>query len=98
MATETITNGLKEKAAAANPRRKEGKVAKAIESETSRLPSDAFVWAGGVAMAASLTLKFLRKDHIALFIGQWAAPLLIFGVYNKIVKVKGHDKHDEDPD
>lgn len=97
MATETM-NGLKEKAATVNPRRREGKVAKAIESQTTRLPSDAFLWAGGVAMAASLTLKLLRKDHVALFIGQWAAPLLIFGVYNKIVKVKGHDQDDEDPD
>jgi len=97
MDTETISNGLKT-AKAANPRRKEGKIAKAIESETSRLPSDAFLWAAGGIMATSLTLKLLKINHLALFIGQWAAPLLLFGVYNKIVKTQGHDKEDSDPD
>ena len=29
---------------------------------------------------------------MALFVGQWAAPFLLFGVYNKIVKVEGSDK------
>ncbi|HMJ71420.1 MAG TPA: hypothetical protein VK508_21135 [Cyclobacteriaceae bacterium] len=97
METETIKNGLKSKASAVNPQRKEGPVAKAIESQTSRLPSDFFLWSGVGVMAASLTLKLLKKDHVALFVGQWAAPLLLFGVYNKIVKVQGHDQEDEDP-
>jgi hypothetical protein len=43
------------------------------------------------AMAASLALKLLGKNHTALFIGQWAAPFLLLGIYNKIVKVEGHD-------
>jgi hypothetical protein len=43
-------------------------------------------------MAASLTLKAFKKDHLALFVGQWAAPFLLLGIYNKIVKVEGHDK------
>jgi len=33
----------------------------------------------------------LKKDDIALFIGQWAAPFLLLGIYNKIVKTSGHD-------
>lgn len=98
MATETITNGLKETAAAVNPRRKEGRVAKAIESQTSRVPSDFFLWTAAGIMATSLTLKLLKKDHVALFLGQWAAPLLLFGVYNKIVKVHGHDRDEREPD
>jgi hypothetical protein len=98
MDTETISNGLKTAAKSANPRRKEGKVAKAIESQTSRLPSDAFLWAAGGIMATSLTLKLMKVNHLALFIGQWAAPLLLFGVYNKIVKLRGHDQEDSDPD
>jgi hypothetical protein len=32
-----------------------------------------------------------RKDE-SLFVGQWAAPLLLFGVYNKLVKVAGSDR------
>lgn len=72
--------------------RKEGRVAKAIETQTSKLPSDTFLWASLGAMATSLTLKLAKQDHLALFVGQWAAPFLLLGLYNKIVKVEGHDK------
>jgi hypothetical protein len=98
METQTLKNGLKDKVSAVNPERKEGPVAKMIESQTSRLPSDFFLWTGAAAMATSLTLKLLKKDHVALFVGQWAAPLLLFGIYNKIVKTHGHDQHDQEPD
>ena len=69
----------------------EGPVAKAIENQTSKLPSDVFLWAALGSMAASATLKYLRKDKSALFVGQWAAPFLLLGIYNKIVKTEGHD-------
>jgi hypothetical protein len=42
-------------------------------------------------MATSLVLKILGKDHWALFVGQWPAPLLIMGSYNKMVKQHGSD-------
>jgi hypothetical protein len=32
------------------------------------------------------------KKEESLFIGQWAAPFLLFGVYNKLVKVGGSDR------
>jgi hypothetical protein len=70
---------------------KEGKLAKAIESETAKIPSDLFLWTSVSVMATSLALKVAGKDHIALFIGQWAAPFLLLGIYNKIVKTEGHD-------
>jgi len=43
-------------------------------------------------MAISLTLQLAGSKHRSLFIGQWAAPFLLFGVYNKVVKLEGHDK------
>jgi hypothetical protein len=73
---------------------KEGKVAREIETQTSKIPSDMFLWSSVGIMAASLTLKLLKKDHIALFIGQWAAPILLMGLYNKVVKTTGHDMTD----
>lgn len=97
MNTETIANDFKTKVAKVNPGRKEGPVAKAIETQTSKLPSDLFLWAAAGVMATSFTLKLLKKDHLALFIGQWTAPLLLFGVYNKIVKLEGHDQEDPQP-
>jgi len=70
----------------------EGKVAKTIEQQTAKLPSDIFLWGSIASMATSLTMKCLKKDHLALFVGQWAAPFLLLGIYNKIVKTEGSDK------
>ena len=75
-----------------NPEKKEGPVARAIEEQTAKLPSDLFLWAALAAMAASLTLKVMGQKHTSLFVGQWPAPFLLMGLYNKIVKVEGHDR------
>ena len=71
--------------------KKEGKVAKEIEDYTAEIPSDVYLWTAFGAMGVSLTLKLLQKNNLALFVGQWAAPFLVMGVYNKIVKVEGSD-------
>ena len=75
----------------------EGKVAKAIENQTAKLPSDIFLWAALGAMGVSATLKCFGKNHTALFVGQWAAPFLLLGIYNKIVKVEGNDQESSHP-
>jgi hypothetical protein len=72
----------------------EGPVAKAIEQQTAKLPSDMFLWAALGSMAVSATLKIFGKQHTALFVGQWAPSFLLLGIYNKIVKVEGSDQHD----
>jgi hypothetical protein len=74
-----------------NPQHQEGPVAEAIEEQTAKLPSDLFLWAALGSMAAALTLKIIGKRHNALFVGQWAAPFLLLGLYNKVVKLEGHD-------
>jgi len=73
----------------------EGKIAKTIEEQTAKVPSDVFLWAALGSMATSATLKCLGKNHTALFVGQWAAPFLLLGIYNKIVKTEGHDQTDK---
>lgn len=73
----------------------EGATAKAIEEQTSKLPSDLFLYGSIVAMATSLTLKCLGRKHTALFVGQWASPFLLLGIYNKLVKLEGHDSEDK---
>lgn len=70
----------------------EGTVARAIEQQTAKLPSDVFLWAAGAAILGSLTLKTMKREHDALFVGQWAAPFLLLGIYNKLVKVAGSDR------
>ena len=65
---------------------------KSIEEQTSKLPSSALLAAGMLSVAASAALKISGRGKDALFVGQWAAPLLLLGIYNKIVKTQGHDK------
>jgi hypothetical protein len=70
----------------------EGQVARAIEQQTAKLPSDTFLWAAVGCMSTSMTLQFMGKQHASLFVGQWAPTLLIMGLYNKLVKQLGHDR------
>ena len=72
--------------------RAEGPVAKAIEEQTAKLPSDTFLWMAIGAMAASATMQMMGNRHVSLFVGQWAPTLLIFGLYNKMVKQLGSDR------
>jgi hypothetical protein len=88
---ENLEKEFKAKMGQVNPEKREGPVASMIEEQTAKIPSDVFLWASLGAMAASLTLKILRKDEAALFIGHWAPSFLILGIYNKLVKQLGHD-------
>ncbi len=72
----------------------EGPVAKTIEQQTAKLPSDVFLWAAMGSIGASALLQVMGKKQASLFVGDWVAPFLLLGVYNKIVKVQGSDKHD----
>ena len=68
----------------------------AIESKTSKAPSSLFLGLALGSMGASLILKLLERDEWALFVGQWAAPFLIMGNYNKMVKQHGSDRDSRD--
>jgi len=76
------------------PPRTEGPVAKQIEEETSRVPSDWFLWAALGSLGVSMLLQASNKRENSLFVGQWVPTFLLLGVYNKIVKVAGHDRRD----
>jgi hypothetical protein len=70
---------------------REDRVTGAIESQTSKVPSSAFLGIAIGCMATSLVLQILGKEDWALFVGQWPAPILIMGSYNKMVKQHGSD-------
>ena len=72
----------------------EGRVARSIENQTAKLPSDTFLWAAAASMAASATLQIMGNRHASVFVGQWAPTLLILGLYNKLVKQLGSDALD----
>lgn len=70
----------------------EGTVATMIESQTAKLPSDTFLWAAVGAMGVSAVCQLFGAKDKSHFFGQWVAPMLLFGVYNKMVKQHGHDQ------
>lgn len=76
----------------ANTAHSEGPVAKAIEEQTAKLPSDLFLWGAVASIAMSLILQASGKKHASTFVGQWAPTVLILGLYNKLVKQLGSDE------
>ena len=72
----------------------EGTLARTIEQQTAKLPSDIFLWSALGAIGASAVFQLMGKKHASLFVGDWVAPLLLFGVYNKIVKTQGSDRYE----
>jgi len=73
----------------------EGELTENIENITAQAPSSTYLIAAAAAMGISLALKCAGRKHSALFIGQWAAPILLMGIYNKLVKQQGHDQEDD---
>jgi hypothetical protein len=70
---------------------REGRVARMIEQQTAKLPSDTFLWAALGSIGLSLALELSGKERTATFVGHWAPTFLLLGLYNKLVKLEGSD-------
>lgn len=70
----------------------EGAMARTLEEQTAKLPSDVWLWAAVGSMGVSLFLHLSGRREDGQFVGQWAAPFLLLGVYNKLVKLHGSDR------
>jgi hypothetical protein len=73
----------------------EGPIARSLEEQTAKLPSDLFLWAAVGSIIAALALKVVDKHHDSTFVGQWAPTFLLLGIYNKLVKQHGSDRLDK---
>ena len=69
----------------------EDQITAAIEQYTAKAPSSGFLALAIGAIAGSLAFQAAKKEHAALFVGQWVAPFLLLGIYNKMVKQHGSD-------
>jgi len=70
----------------------EGRLARTIEDQTAKLPSDTFLWAAVGCIATAFSLHFLMgRKQDSLYVGLWVPTFLILGTYNKLVKQHGHD-------
>src|SRR4029450_6486131 len=70
----------------------EGVVAKAIETQTAKLPSDTFLWAAAGSVIASLALQVMGRKAESTFVAQWVPTMLMLGLYDKLGKVAGSDR------
>lgn len=67
----------------------ESTLTRLIEHQAARIPSDVFLAAAFGAMAASVAFEIAGNTRASRFVGMWPAPLLVMGVYNKMVKLFG---------
>jgi hypothetical protein len=73
------------------PSHEEGPITKTIEHYTSMVPSGVYLSlaVGSIGLAAALHLAGRKSD--SQFVGHWVPTILLLGLYNKIVKLEGHD-------
>jgi hypothetical protein len=76
----------------------EDQVTASLEQFSTRFPSSFYLGAAVASIIGSLSLKIAGRDRDALFVGQWTAPFLLLGIYNKMVKQHGSDAHTKHPD
>jgi hypothetical protein len=89
---ETNFNQIREKLPDPNPT--EDGFTKTIEKYTATLPSTIYLGVAVGAMVISLALQVGGRGKWGNFIAQWVPTWLIIGVYNKLVKLEGHDQID----
>lgn len=75
---------------------REDQITSWLEKQTAQVPSSTWLGASLASMVASLAFRAAGREHAALFVGQWAAPFLLIGIYNKMVKQHGSDATSDD--
>ncbi len=73
-------------------RHSEGIVARTIEEQTAKLPSDIFLWGALGSIGLSLYFELNGETQKSSFVSRWVSPFLLLGVYNKLVKLSGSDR------
>jgi hypothetical protein len=78
------------------PRSTEDQFTKTIESYTTAVPSTGFLAVAIGAMGLSLACQVAGRGKWGSFIAQWVPTWLIIGLYNKLVKLEGHQRRRDD--
>ena len=76
------------------PTQSEDQFTKSVEEYTAGIPSSAYLGVAIGAMGLSLLCQLTGQGKWGNFIAQWVPTLLIIGLYNKLVKLEGHDQFD----
>jgi hypothetical protein len=77
-----------------NPDHEEGKLTRAVEDQTSKIPSLAYLGLAAGAFAISIGLvAFKKRGTWSKVTGMLGPAFMIMGLYNKLVKVEGSDQN-----
>jgi hypothetical protein len=79
---------------ASPPEPREDEFTKTLERYTAQIPSSALLALALGAMGVSLIGQLTGRGKWGNFIAQWAPTIIVMGVYNKLVKLEGHDRYD----
>jgi hypothetical protein len=72
----------------------EDRFTKTIQAYTAAIPSTGYLSVAIAGMAVSLMCQVTGQGKWGNFIAQWVPTWLIIGLYNKLIKVEGHDQYD----
>jgi hypothetical protein len=59
-------------------------------SITDNVSERTWYWAAVGSIIASAALKLAKRDHMAVFVGQWAPSFLLFGLFHRILQPSKH--------
>jgi hypothetical protein len=76
------------------PEPTEDRFTKTVEEYTASIPSSGYLGIAVAAMGTSLLFQVTGQGKWGNFIAQWVPTWLIIGLYNKMVKLEGHDQTD----
>ena len=76
------------------PKAAETRRTQTVAQHTAAIPSGVYLGVAVAAVGLSLALQLGGRRSWGNFIAQWVPAWLIFGVYNKLVKLEGHDHID----
>ena len=71
------------------PEHAEGDIARLIEQQTGTSARGSSLFAAVASMTLSLGLEVAGRTRASRFVGMWPTPLLVTGMYNKMVKTLG---------
>jgi hypothetical protein len=67
---------------------------RALEHYTAPVPSSAYLGVALGAMGLSLIFQVSGRGKWGNFVAQWVPTWILFGVYNKLVKLEARDRGD----
>lgn len=53
---------------------------------TDSVPEEAWYWMALASIGVSAYCKMMKKDDLALFVGQWPPTFLLFGLFQRLLR------------